>query len=261
MITKMKIPPIYITVCTFLFVSCISNNDPLLENETGEVCFLVGQDENVGIETRTTYDVNDFNVALKNGSDVIFSNRKFSDIAGTTFSCTAKDGYVFTAESCTEIEAESANGNWGQPRFAGTETFEVLKNQRNEIEVICKQINSSMQVVFSDFIHSFCTDYSITFYAADDTERLFTIDKNNYLYKVAYFNIDESRAVNYTVSLSFAGQTYEFPGNSTIVPSAKYSLNVNLDNESFSVLSIEVIVNGELDNEITLEPVNINPYK
>lgn len=261
MITKMKIPPIYITVCTFLFVSCISNNDPLLENETGEVCFLVGQDENVGIETRTTYDVNDFNVALKNGSDVIFSNRKFSDIAGTTFSCTAKDGYVFTAESCTEIEAESANGNWGQPRFAGTETFEVLKNQRNEIEVICKQINSSMQVVFSDFIHSFCTDYSITFYAADDIERQFTIDKNNYLNKIAYFNIDESRAVNYTVSLSFAGQTHEFPGNSTIVPSSKYSLNVKLDDESFSVVSIGITVNGELDNEITLEAVNINPYQ
>ena len=45
------------------------------------------------------------------------------------------------------------------------------------------------------------------------------------------------------------------------IPSGKYSFNVKLDDESFSVISIGITVNGELDNEVILDAVNINPYK
>lgn len=261
MIFNMKIKSLYIILSVFLITSCTSENEALLDDGRGEVCFVLEQDENVGIETRATYDVNNFNVNLKNGTDVIFSDRKFSDIAGTTISCSAKDGYVFTAESCTKTEAESLNSKWGTARFAGEKVFEVLENQTNQIEVTCRQVNSSLQVRFSDFIKKICPEYYITFYAADDSERQFIVDQDNYTYKTAYFNVDESRAVNYTVTLLYAGEKHEFPGNTTINPSGKYTFDVKLNDESFSVISIGITVNGELDNEVTLDAININPYK
>ena len=242
------------------FAACTNEENPLFSNETGEVCFAVSEEEPVQIETRAFFDVNDFTVNLKRGSESLFSNRKYSDIAGTTYSYPAGDGYLFTAESCTESEAESANSKWGKARATGETSFEVIANQNNDIKVKCKQINTSVQVGFSDFIKKLCTEYAITFYAADDEERQFTIDQNNYSYKTAYFNVNESRALNYTVTLTRSGEKHVFKGNQTLYPSSNYQLNIKLKDESISVISIGISVNGELVDDVTMDPININPY-
>ena len=75
MISNMKIKSFHLIAGLFLLTSCTSETEALLENATGEVCFVIGQEKNVEIETRATYDVNDFNVSLKRGSTVIFSPR------------------------------------------------------------------------------------------------------------------------------------------------------------------------------------------
>lgn len=241
--------------------ACTNEENPLLSNETGEVSFAVSEEEPVQIETRASFDVNDFTVNLKRGSESLFSNRKYSDIAGTTYSYPAGDGYLFTAESCTESEAESANNKWGKARATGETSFEVVANQNNDIKIKCKQINTSVQVGFSNFIKKLCTEYAITFYAADDEERQFTIDQNNYSYKTAYFNVNESRALNYTVSLMRSGEKHEFTGNYTLSPSSDYQLNIKLDDESISVISIGISVDGELVDDVEMNPVYINPYQ
>lgn len=241
--------------------ACTNEENPLLSNETGEVSFAVSEEEPVQIETRASFDVNDFTVNLKRGSESLFSNRKYSDIAGTTYSYPAGDGYLFTAESCTESEAESANNKWGKARATGETSFEVVANQNNDIKIKCKQINTSVQVGFSNFIKKLCTEYAITFYAADDEERQFTIDQNNYSYKTAYFNVNESRALNYTVSLMRSGEKHEFTGNYTLSPSSNYQLNIKLDDESISVISIGISVDGELVDDVEMNPVYINPYQ
>ena len=241
--------------------ACTNEENPLLSNETGEVSFAVSEEEPVQIETRASFDVNNFTVNLKRGSEPIFSNRKYSDIAGTSITCSAGSGYLFTAESCTESEAESANSKWGKARATGETSFEVVANQNNDIKVKCKQINTSVQVGFSDFIKKLCTEYAITFYAADDDVRQFTIDQNNYSYKTAYFNVNESRALNYTVSLMRSGEKHEFTGNYTLSPSSNYQLNIKLDDESISVISIGISVDGELVDDVEMNPVYINPYQ
>lgn len=241
--------------------ACTNEENSLLSNEVGEVCFAVSEEEPVQIETRASFNVNDFNVSLKRGSESLFSNRKYSDIAGTTYSYSAGDGYLFTAESCTESEAETANNKWGKARAAGEETFEVVANQNNNIEVTCKQVNASVQVGFSDFIKKLCSEYSITFYAADDDVRQFTIDQENYSYKTAYFNVNESRALNYTVTLTRSGEKHEFTGNQTLAPSSNYKLNIKLKDESISVISIGISVDGDLIKEVEMSPVMINPYE
>lgn len=243
------------------FAACTNEENPLLSNEIGEVCFAVSEEEPVQIETRASFDVNDFTVNLKRGSEPIFSNRKYSDIAGTSITCSAGSGYLFTAESCTESEAESANSKWGKARATGETSFEVVANQNNDIKVKCKQINTSVQVGFSDFIKKLCTEYAITFYAADDEERQFTIDQNNYSYKTAYFNVNESRALNYKVTLMYSGEEHVFTNNYTLLPSSNYQLNIKLSDESISVVSIGISVNGELVDDVKMDPVIINPYE
>lgn len=242
-------------------VACTNEENPLLSNETGEVSFAVSEEEPVQIETRASFDVNDFTVNLKRGPEPIFSNRKYSDIAGTSITCSAGSGYLFTAESCTESEAESANSKWGKARATGETSFEVVANQNNDIKVKCKQINTSVQVGFSDFIKKLCTEYAITFYAADDEERQFTIDQNNYSYKTAYFNVNESRALNYKVTLMYSGEEHVFTNNYTLLPSSNYQLNIKLSDESISVVSIGISVNGELVDDVKMDPVIINPYE
>lgn len=241
--------------------ACTNEENSLLSNETGEVCFAVSEEEPVQIETRASFDVNDFTVNLKRGSEPIFSNRKYSDIAGTSITCSAGSGYLFTAESCTESEAESANSKWGKARATGETSFEVVANQNNDIKVKCKQINTSVQVRFSDFIKKLCPEYSITFYAADDDVRQFMIDQNNYSYKTAYFNVNESRALNYKVTLTYSGEEHVFTNNYTLLPSSNYQLNIKLSDESISIVSIGVSVNGELVDDVKMDPVIINPYE
>lgn len=260
MISNMKIKSFHLIAGLFLLTSCTSETEALLENATGEVCFVIGQEKNVEIETRATYDVNDFNVSLKRGSTVIFSPRKFSEIADTTITCAAESDYLFTAESCTENEAENTNNYWGKARIAGEKTFEVIAEQENTVEVTCKQVNSSVQVKFSDFIKKLCPEYSITFYAVDNTERKFTLDQDNYNLKTAYFNVNESRALNYTITLTRSGVKHEYTGNQTLTPSGTYQLNIKMDDESFSIISIGISINGNLEQEVTLDAIEINPY-
>ena len=242
------------------FSACTSEENPLLSDETGEVCFAVNEEKPVQVEARSSFDVNDFNVCLKRGSTVILSPCKFSEIAGTSFSCAAESGYLFTAESCTESEAESANSNWGKARAAGEKTFEVIAKQQNLVEVTCKQVNSSIQVEFSDFIKKLCSEYAITFYAADNVDRQLTIDQTNYSSKTAYFNVNGSRALNYTVTLFYGGEKHEYSGNQTLDPSCTYRLGIRMDDETSSVVSVGIIINGDLEDDVTLEE-GINPYE
>lgn len=64
--------------------ACTNEENPLLSNETGEVCFAVSEEEPVQIETRASFDVNEFNVSLKRGSELLFSD-KYSGIAGKSY--------------------------------------------------------------------------------------------------------------------------------------------------------------------------------
>ena len=126
------------------------------------------------------FDVKDFNVSLSRGETVVFSSRKYGDIAGTPITCSAGSGYLLTAESCTEGEAERTNSGWGQARLAGNVSFTVKPVEATEVTLKCALANSSVNVVFSDFIKKNLSDYAIALHAADASSRSFTFDKNNY---------------------------------------------------------------------------------
>lgn len=244
------------------FAACSNEENPSLSEGTGEIRFSVVDTTEIEITTRASYyfDVNKFNVSLSRGSEPIFSNKKYGDLAGKTFTYSASPDYVLTVESCTEAEAESANQGWGQARASGKESFAIVKDESKTVTVNCGVVNSSVSVKFSDYITSMFTTYSIELHATDAASRTFTFDKSNYTFKTAYFNVGESgRKVAYTVSLPSLENPYT--GELTLEPSKSYNLSVKVEGEGEGeTVTLELIVDNTLLEKIILTE-KINPYQ
>lgn len=242
------------------FSACSNDNSPVFSNETGEISFSLVDTTGVEITTRTSLnlDVNEFDVSLSRGATPIFTNRKYRDLDGTTISCSVASDYLLTAENCTEAEAESKNGNWGQPRVYGEQTFAVIANETKTVTVNCGLANSSVSVDFSDYIISSFDNYSIDVYATDASSRSFKFDETNYKFKTAYFNVGESRELSYIVTLPSPYKIYT--GILDMGPSKSYKLSIKIDGDnSNSTATLGITVDGTLLEEKVLTE-NINPY-
>lgn len=265
MIMNKQILYILSALCLLSFVSCTSEEEPIHSEEQGEIWLSVVDTSKVEIVTRALsgFDVKDFNVSLSRGETVVFSSRKYGDIVGSPLICSAGSGYLLTAESCTEGEAERSNSGWGQARLAGDTLFTVKPVEATEVTLKCALANASVNVEFSDFIKKNLSDYSITLHASDAQSRSFTFDKNNYSYKTAYFNVGTAgRALQYTVSLTLPGEKdpHAYSNTLTLDPSYSYHLRLKLDDETKSKISIGIIVDGTLVEEKTFTET-INPYQ
>ena len=244
------------------FVSCTNDEDPILSNETGEIRFSVVDTTAVEITTKAPFglDVNDFEVSLSRGNEPVFSGRKYSDIAGETITCSASDGYVLTAESCEEAEAESANSGWGQARVYGEKSFAVVAGETDTVTVECGLVNSSVDVDFSDFIKSTFEEYSIELYANDTPNRPhLTFDETNYRYKTAYFNVGESgeRTLSYTINVS---SLKPYQGTLKVRRADAWKLLIKVEGEAGDMsVSLDVAVDKTLQEENKQE--SINPYE
>lgn len=260
MIMNKKI--LYILSLTGLlsFSACSNDNSPVHSNETGEIRFSLVDTTEVEITTRASLnlDVNEFSVSLNRGDTPIFTSRKYKDIAGTTISCSAGPNYLLKAENCTEAEAESKNGNWGQARVYGEKSFTVVANETNTVTVNCGLANSSVSVDFSDYIVSSYDNYSIDIYATDASSRTFKFDETNYKFKTAYFNVNGTRELSYTVTLPSPYQPYTDTFSMEASKSYKFSIKIDGDSTN-STVTLGIIVDGTLSEEVILTE-SINPY-
>ena len=248
------------------FAACTNEDTPMQNEGTGEIRFAVVDTTSVEIPTKSSLyfdedDIKEFRVSLKRGDTSIFTNRRYGDIAGTTFACSVSPDYVLTAENCTEAEAESAYKGWGQARVYGQETFEVVTNESKTVTVNCGLANSSVKVEFSDFIESIFPTYSMELHATDAPDRSLTFNENNHLYQKAYFNAGEAgRELSYTINLP---SPYKGPYNGTLTlhPSKSYTLSVKVtDDTTSTTVTLDVTVDGTLLEEIVLTE-KINPYQ
>ena len=242
------------------FVSCTNDEDPILSNETGEIRFSVVDTTAVEITTKAPFsnlDKNEFKVNLTHGNKSYLSNRRYGDIAGTSITCSAGEGYLLTAVSCTEAEAESANNGWGKARVYGEKTFDIVANKTMDVTVSCGLANSSVEVEFSDYITSTFNVYSITI---DPDGRNLTFDERNHGFKTAYFNVGESgRELEYAVTLPY----FENPYTKKFIlqPSKSHKLSVKIDgDDTNTTVTLSITVDGELLDERILTE-KINPYE
>ena len=243
------------------FAACTGEEEPAFSGGMGEIRLSVVDASEVVVDTKASsgWDVEAFTVSLSQGGTSVFSDRPYGDIAGTSISCVAGEGYQVAVESCTEERAESVNNSWGQARMEGKETFAVLAGQPTNVAVECRRANASVEVDFSDFIESL-SDYSIEIQATDAPSRVLTFNQSNYKAKTAYFNVDESgRTLAYTVNLPTPYKPYE--GTCTLKPSKDYKLSVTVKGEGTdTTATLGITVDGTLLEEIILKQ-NINPYE
>ena len=250
MIMNKRILYLLSVLCFFSFSACTSEEEPVLTEELGEIWLSVVDTSKVEVVTRALsgFDVKDFNVSLSRGETMVFSSRKYGDIAGSPITCS---------------EAERTNSGWGQARLAKDTSFTVKPVEPTEVTLKCVLANSSVNVEFSDFIKKNLSDYAITLYAVDVSSRSFTFNKNNYSYKTAYFNVGAvGRALQYTINLTLPGEKepHTYSNVLTLEPSHSYHLTVKLDDESKSKISIGIMVDGTLVDEKTATEI-INPYE
>ena len=239
------------------FAACTIEDEPALSNETGEIRFSVVDTTAVEITTKASldFDVNKFKVSLSHGDDPA-STWIYGDIAGTTITRSAGSGYLLTAESCTEAEAESANNGWGKARVYGEETFDIVANETTDVIVSCGLANSSVEVEFSDYITSTFNVYSITI---DPDGRNLTFDERNHGFKTAYFNVDESQELMYAVTLPYFEKPYT--GTLTLEPSKSHKLSVKkVGDDTSTTVTLSITVDGTLLEE-ELPSEGINPYQ
>ena len=248
------------------FAACTNEDSPMQNEGTSEIRFAVVDTASVEIPTRSTlyFDeeaIKEFRVSLKRGDTPLFTNKRYGDIAGTTFTCAVSPDYVLTAENCTEAEAESANQSWGQVRMYGEEYFAVATGESKTVTVNCGMANSSVEVDFSNFIESIFPTYSIELHATDAPDRTFTFNETNYRYRKAYFNVGEAgRELSCTVNLPSPyngshSETFALP------PYKCCTLSVKVEGDASSTtVTLDVTVDGTLLEEILLTE-NINPYQ
>lgn len=250
----------------FSFIACTNENNPILNEGTGEIRFAVVDTTSVKIPTRSSlyFDeeaIKEFRVSLKRGDISLFTNKRYGDIAGTTFTCSVSPYYVLTAENCTEAEAESANQSWGQVRVYGEAAFAVTANESKTVTVNCGMANSSVEVDFSNFIESMFSTYSIELHATDAPDRTFTFNETNYRYRKAYFNVGETgRGLSCTVNLPSPDKG-PYSKTVTLPPSKCCTLSIKVEGETGSTtVTLGVTVDGTLLEEIPLTE-KINPYQ
>lgn len=250
----------------FSFAACTNENSPIQNEGTGEIRFAVVDTTSVEIPTKSSLyfneeDIKEFRVSLKRGDISLFTNKRYGDIAGTTFTCAASEDYVLTAENCTESEAESADKGWGQVRMYGEENFAVATGESKTVTVNCGMANSSVEVDFSNFIESMFSTYSIELHATDAPDRTFTFNETNYRYRKAYFNVGEAgRKLSCTVNLP-SPYNGSYSKTLTLFPSKCYTLSVKVEGDTTSTtVTLGVTVDGTLLEEILLTE-NINPYQ
>lgn len=241
------------------FASCTNDEDPVLSNETGEIRFSVVDTTAVEITTKAPFglDVNTFKVNLTRGNESLFSGI-YGDIAGTFLTYSAGEGYLLTAVSCTEAEAESANDGWGQARVYGEESFAVVAGDTTEVTVSCGLVNSSVEVDFSDFIKSTYEEYSMEVHT-DAPYRSFTFNKANHRVKTAYYNVGKSGKTLYC-TVNLPGFKKPFLDTLEMVPSQPYKLMVKVIGEAGNMdVSLDISVDDTLYEED--RPESINPYE
>ena len=120
------------------------------------------------------------------------SPTRFSTIDGNIPLAEAT-GYSLFAESCTPAEAESQPTAFGQPRYVGTESFDISANASTNVTVHCAMANAAFQVQKdSSFYYS---SYVVTA-TCDERSLTFTDEET-----MGYFNVatETATTLNYDV--------------------------------------------------------------
>lgn len=232
-----------------LLGSCSEENLMQDEEVYGRINFALNAGDARAIDT--SYAKNAFQVSVKQGNNTVVKPQPYSEMQGGVL-VKVGSGYQAYAESCSEAEAESANGGWGRIRYYGaSELFAVAKDQAMWVELPCAVVNAAVSVQTDEEVTS--SAYRLTIQASDNTGRSLTFDSST-KENTAYFNVAGSRTIQYTLTIG----DYTLSQSFAIQPQHSYTLDVHKQTNEEITVSIGVTVDANVAEDTTEE--TYNPY-
>lgn len=134
---KRHILYILFILTAILATSCVADLEPLPKGWL----HVSPPSRDTSALTRTTEKI-DYLVSIQKGANLIISPVRYSQLSGP-IPLSEGTGYNLIAESCTKTEAENQPTIYGQPRYAGSEPFEIEANKIKTVTVICSMANAA----------------------------------------------------------------------------------------------------------------------
>lgn len=140
-------------------------------------------------ETRADID---YLISIRRGGEVLMSGTPFSSLAGP-IRLSATPGYTLLAESCTAAQAESEPDIYGQPRYAGTASFDIEADVQTTVKVTCSMANAAFKLVLDE-------SFDYVSYEVKATVGTRTVTLTDAV-TTAYFNVDATQQATLSYSV------------------------------------------------------------
>ncbi len=159
----------------------------------------------------TPEEAANFLVTIFKGSDIVRQTVRLADL---NTSLPAGYGYTVQAESCSEADAESANGGWGQKRYAGlSASFAIVAGKTTNVDVGCSVANSGVVLKYDASLLNYFTSIELTITSG---ERTLTFTEDG---QTAYFNTNAENPRQATYTMKAEGP------NGPVTSEGQFSLN------------------------------------
>lgn len=250
--------------------ACTGNDEPV--QGYGQINLSLGNTVNPEIEVSTrayqilsTDEAKDYWIeVLQNGKSVL-EPTNYLNFMNTNPIFPSGEGYAVAAQSCTEEEAQTANGGAGQVRYTGTsDAFAIAVSSTSDVTVSCTMANAKVSIVYDEEFTKYFTDYKVTVYEASNESRKIEFDANGKYtpsqggsaYDAVFFNIDQDPTLKCEISGTYKGILRK-AGTTVNLEAAKwYKLKVKISPSGHIDLNIGVD-NTVTDTEVDVE---VNPY-
>lgn len=221
-----------------LATSCVADLEPLPKGWL----HISPPSRDTSALTRTTEEI-DYLVSIQMGANLIISPVRYSQLSGP-IPLSEGTGYNLIAESCTKTEAENQPSIYGQPRYAGSESFSIEANVETKVRVNCSMANAAFCIKKDDSFYY--PEFKVT---AKLNGRSLTFTDEE---QMGYFNVGE----NGTAILDYKVEATDSEGRpgtgtGTITLKARTLSRLHLKATDLGYIGIEITYDDTFTPSIT----------
>lgn len=235
---KRHILYILFILTAILATSCVADLEPLPKGWL----HVSPPSRDTSALTRTTEEI-DYLVSIQKGANLIISPVRYSQLSGP-IPLSEGTGYNLIAESCTKTEAENQPSIYGQPRYAGSEPFEIEANKSKTVTVRCSMANAAFCIKKDESFYY--PEFKVT--ATLNGRSLTFTDEG----QMGYFNVGEdgTAVLSYKVEATDS-EGRPGTGSGTITLKARTLSRLHLKATDLGYIGIEITYDDTFTPSIT----------
>lgn len=235
---KRHILYILFILTAILATSCVADLEPLPKGWL----HVSPPSRDTSALTRTTEKI-DYLVSIQKGANLIISPVRYSQLSGP-IPLSEGTGYNLIAESCTKTEAENQPSIYGQPRYAGSKSFEIEANKSDTLTVKCSMANAAFCIKKDESFYY--PEFKVT--ATLNGRSLTFTDEE----QMGYFNVGEdgTAVLDYNVEATDS-EGRPGTGSGTITLKARTLSRLHLKATDLGYIGIEITYDDTFTPSIT----------